>query len=102
MQAMPHQTVPSCLRGVTVLCTGFPDQTRQELQKHIVDLGGSCILDYFTSSHPDVLVAQSVLSSKYKVLGPVKLYSGWHILGMLTASLYSRPGCSAGDSCSTA
>ena len=50
------------------MCTGFPDHTRQLLQQLIVDLGGSCLTDSSTSAQADVLVACSVLSSKYKVL----------------------------------
>lgn len=65
--AMPQHKGGACLRGVSVLCTGFPDQTRQELQQLVVDLGGSCILDCSVYPEPDVLVASSVLSSKYKV-----------------------------------
>lgn len=58
----------TCLKGTTVMCTGFPDQTRQVLQQLVVDLGGSYLTDCSTGARPDVLVACSVLSSKYKVL----------------------------------
>lgn len=56
------------LNGTTVICTGFPDQTRQLLQRLVVDLGGSYLTDCSTGVRPDVMVACSVLSSKYKVL----------------------------------
>ena len=57
-----------CLDGTTVICTGFPDQTRQLLQRLVVDLGGSYLTDCSIGAGPDVMVAHSVLSSKYKVL----------------------------------
>lgn len=53
------------------MCTGFPDQTRQLLQQLIVDLDGSCLTDCYTGTRIDVLVACSVLSSKYKVLAAI-------------------------------
>ena len=64
---MPQQSAVGCLKGVTVLCTGFPDHTRQELQKLVVDLGGSSTPNYSPNSPPNVLIAKSVLSPKYKV-----------------------------------
>ncbi|KAL3155606.1 hypothetical protein ABBQ38_010860 [Trebouxia sp. C0009 RCD-2024] len=56
------------LNGTTVICTGFPDQTRQLLQRLVVDLGGSYLTDCSTGVRPDVMVACSVLSSKYKAI----------------------------------
>lgn len=53
------------------MCTGFPDHARQSLQQLIVDLGGSCLTDCSTGVRVDVLVACSVLSSKYKVLAAI-------------------------------
>ncbi|KAL0048805.1 hypothetical protein WJX82_011551 [Trebouxia sp. C0006] len=63
---MTRGKAAACLRGVNVLLTGFSDQTRQELQQLVVDLGGNCTLDCSISPQPDVLVAPSVNSSKYK------------------------------------
>ena len=71
---MTRGKAAACLRGVNVLLTGFSDQTRQELQQLVVDLGGNCTLDCSISPQPDVLVAPSVNSSKYKVSGPAASY----------------------------
>ena len=64
---MIGQNAGPCLRGLNLLFVGLPDHTIQELQHSVVNLGGSYILDYPSTSHPDVLVTGSVLSSKYKV-----------------------------------
>jgi hypothetical protein len=76
---MTRGKAAACLRGVTVLLTGFSDQTRQELQQLVVDLGGNCTLDCSISPQPDVLVSPSVNSSKYKVSGPAASYLARHV-----------------------
>jgi len=76
---MTRGKAAACLRGVTVLLTGFSDQTRQELQQLVVDLGGNCTLDCSISPQPDVLVSPSVNSSKYKVSGPAASYLVRHV-----------------------
>lgn len=74
---MTRGKAAACLRGVNVLLTGFSDQTRQELQQLVVDVGGNCTLDCSISPQPDVLVAPSVNSSKYKVSGPAASHLVW-------------------------
>jgi len=76
---MTRGKAAACLRGVTVLLTGFSDQTRQELQQLVVDLGGNCTLDCSISPQPDVLVSPSVNSSKDKVSGPAASYLVRHV-----------------------
>ena len=76
---MTRGKAAACLRAVNVLLTGFSDQTRQELQQLVVDLGGNCTLDCSISPQPDVLVAPSVNSSKYKVSGPAASYLARHV-----------------------
>lgn len=85
------------LNGTTVICTGFPDQTRQLLQRLVVDLGGSYLTDCSTGARPDVTVACSVLSSKYKVLAAkaacmsADKRSNFHRIAWLQAIVAQQP-----------
>lgn len=94
---MTRGKAAACLRGVNVLLTGFSDQTRQELQQLVVDLGGNCTLDCSISPQPDVLVAPSVNSSKYKVSGPAASHLVWlvELVVKLLATVMLKTYCLA-------